>query len=314
MADKAAAVVALRRATFGVGGVDCRLPEVFTSLQYEHAWLVGWAAAISNAPPRSSPGLDRAVPYGHPTYPAVAEANGVLESLAELLREHAIPNLDPSGENDPPHVTLVGLPSTFRGGTAAEEGAEAPHSRAKTTFRTVSWTDGERSRFSTLVSHLRQVNDMLAGFAKDRAYSIDIAGSATLLGTTSQHRAGNSPPLAPATTDSHDRHSELACRLSLQQQNFGRMQLPPSILSLEAIDLWRTFDSDFGDILETVSRHTARVGDKITLAYRQKVHASLTQGVGELVSPRYPGCEHKVRLPGASDCATAACHPLPNAR
>ena len=41
---------------------------------------------------------------------------------------------------------------------------------------------------------------------------------------------------------------------------------------------WRTFDSEFEDILEIISHHTALLRDEITLAYRQKLHATLLGG------------------------------------
>jgi hypothetical protein len=57
---------------------------------------------------------------------------------------------------------------------------------------------------------------------------------------------------------------------------------------------WRTFDSEFEDILGIISHHTALLRDEITLAYRQKLHARLLEGLPRTNCSKDVDHEYKV--------------------
>jgi hypothetical protein len=246
MVDAAPTVVALRRTAFGLES-NAQLLDLFASLQYEHAWLVSWAAAASGVPPPRQNseslvpvGREPTVSYGHPAYPMVAEAGSVLDSLARLLRVYIILSADRDEElgsssifnrHSSSQVTLVGLPSYFQASPSTISTLAGDMNTceglSRVTFRTTGWTGDEQARFSSLVNHLRQVNETLTGFIREQA-SLDIIASATLLST--------SAPPTEAMAHVHDRHSELSHRASLQQQYSGPMQQEPKLFPLTSIN------------------------------------------------------------------------------
>ena len=270
MVDAGAAVVALRRATYGWNDTcsDVQLVDQFAALQYEHSWLVSWAAAMSGVPPsRQDPGLSDlaapgpVVPYGHPAYPIMAEAEHVLESLARILRKHAISSIEmetggqdkgpavsfpvpPAGEpQSSQQITLMGLSSQFQPilstAGSVSEGTMLSKDSRKTTFGIGGWTADEKARFSILVNHLRQVNESLVrfNFAMKGETSHDIIASATLLSTLAlQTRDAMPQQHLGALSNKHSRYQELSDRTSHQQRYHGPMQQEPTLFPLSSIN------------------------------------------------------------------------------
>ena len=134
-------------------------------------------------------------------------------------------------------MTLVGLPPSFQATSPTmsthPQDTRANRSQSRITFSTAGWADGERTRLSKLVNHLRQVNDTLSGFVKEQA-SLDIIASAALLHTWAP-RTEDSQPFAGVVGDVHDRHLELSRRVSFQQQYSSPMQCEPRIFPLASI-------------------------------------------------------------------------------
>lgn len=247
--------------------------DVFISLQYETSWLRSWEDAATAAL-----GSPDQVPYGHPAYPFIAEADWVLESLGRILQRHTVdmaatdPSapLEASSASPPTRISLRGLPWVFpMQALTGMAGVGLPSTTpSKTTFDLMGWGAEDRTNFSLLVDRLHRVNENLASFSSELPASWDITACSAVFRDV-ELNAGGMLGLADAASHQQPRHhSFLDKRASFIRQYAAPTVSKPELYTANSIARREGSElSNFRLLTPLKLKHPAEAGGKQNQQY-----------------------------------------------